>query len=117
MNIAVAAVVVCVAMGFQDFFGVAMVISEARALTFFPGFFDALNDYASRIGAALTAGEYVRHGLLAWQTQLLLALTAVTSFFATNRGTQLASRLLPNDNARTPWALVRSHFHRKDTTP
>jgi len=59
---------------------------------------------------------HVRHGLFAWETQLLLGVTAVTSFFATNRGTSLASRLLPNDNSRTPWAVIRSRLHRKDST-
>jgi len=116
VNLILAAFVTAVAMGFQDFFGTALVIAESRTLDFFPGFFDALNDYASRIGAVVTAGVYVRHGLFAWETQLLLGVTAVTSFFATNRGTSLASRLLPNDNSRTPWAVIRSRLHRKDST-
>jgi hypothetical protein len=84
-----------IAMFFQDILAVSMVIAETRNLGHWAGIFDGLNDYASRIGAAITAGAYVRHGLFAWQTQVLLGLTAITSFSTTNKATGWAQRLLP----------------------
>lgn len=90
-----AAALTVAAMVAQDFLGTGLTISMTRNLAWLPGTFDGLGDYASRIGQALTAGAYVAHGLWAWQTQLLLFLTAVTSFSTTNAATPLMSRLLP----------------------
>jgi hypothetical protein len=84
-----------IAMVCQDTFATTMVVAEARNLAHWPGLMDGLNDYASRIGGAVTAGSYVHSGLWSWQTQTLLALTAVTSYCTTNRVTGIAHRLLP----------------------
>ncbi len=86
---------VVVAMIAQDTFATTLVIAEGRNLAHWPGAADGLNDYASRIGGAVTAGSYVAHGLWSWQTQTLLAVTAITSYATTNRVTGLAHRLLP----------------------
>lgn len=94
----VAAIVTVVAMIAQDTFATTMVIAEARNLAHWPGACDGLNDYASRIGSAITAGSYVHSGLWSWQTQTLLALTAVTSYLTTNRVTGLAHKILPKGN-------------------
>lgn len=98
MTLLVLSVLTVVAMAAQDTFATAMVIAESRNLRVYPGAFDAANDYASRIGSAVTAGSYVKYGLLSYETQLLLGLTALTSYFTTNRVTGLASRLLPGGN-------------------
>ncbi len=95
MTLIVACVVTVIAMGCQDTFATALTIAETRNLARWPGRMDAANDYASRIGGAVTAGAYVKHGLWAWETQVLLGLTAITSYFTTNRVTGIASRLLP----------------------
>ncbi len=95
MSFLVLAIITVVAMACQDTFATTCVIAEARNLARWPGLMDGANDYASRIGGAVTAGSYVAHGLWAWQTQVLLALTAITSYMTTNRVTGLAHRLLP----------------------
>ncbi len=99
MNLPLLAVVTVVAMVCQDTFATTLVIAEARNLRHWPGLMDACNDYSSRIGTAVTAGAYVKTGLFSIDTQVLLLLTAVTSYLTTNRVTGLAHRLLPK--ART----------------
>jgi len=95
-------VAVVIAMAAQDCFATTMVVAEARDLTRWAGVMDGLNDYASRIGGAITAGAYVAHGLWAWETQLLLGLTAITSYCTTSRVTALANRLLPRSKGSSP---------------
>lgn len=95
MTFALLCVVTVVAMACQDTFATTCVIAEGRNLARWPGFMDACNDYASRIGGAVTAGSYIHTGLWSAQTQVLLALTAVTSYMTTNRVTGLAHRILP----------------------
>ena len=85
---------VALSMAAQDFSGSAMVVAEARNLGQWAGILDAFNDFASRIGTIVTAGLYVAHGFGAWQTWAALAVTCITSYFATSRGTALAHRML-----------------------
>lgn len=84
---------VAVSMFFQDMLATALVVAEARNLGRWAGLFDALNDVASRVGTVITAGLYVRHGFGLF-TCAALAVTCVTSYFATSRGTGLAHRFL-----------------------
>lgn len=87
--------VVALSMAAQDFSGSAMVVAEARNMGRWAGVLDAFNDFTSRIGTIITAGLYVgHHGLRGWQTWAALAVSCVTSFFATSRGTALAHRML-----------------------
>jgi hypothetical protein len=95
MTLWAAAIVTVLAMICQDTFATTMVIAEARNLKRWPGAMDGMNDYASRIGGAVTAGSYVHSGLWSWPTQILLFLTAITSYLTTNRVTGLAHRILP----------------------
>lgn len=95
MNVLLLAVATAVAMACQDTFGTTMMIAEARNLRRWAGSMDALNDYASRVGSVIAAGAYVKLGFWAWQTQLFLAVAAVTSYHTTSRVTGLAHRLLP----------------------
>jgi hypothetical protein len=99
VTVLIASIITVAAMVGQDTFATSLVIAESRNLAQWPGLFDAANDYASRIGGAVTAASTVKHGLGSWETQLLLALTAATSYFTTNRVTGLASRLLPKARA------------------
>lgn len=78
-------VAVVVAMICQDTFATTLVIAEALDRARLAGLMDALNDYASRFGTVLTAGAAYTHGLFSWQAQLLLGLTAITSYNTTRR--------------------------------
>lgn len=80
-------------MAAQDFFGTSMVIHEARGTRFWPGFFDACNDFASRYGGGITAAAVVTWGLWTWQTFVIVAAVACTSFFTTNETTALQHRV------------------------
>lgn len=102
-----ACIAVIFAMMCQDTFGTTMCIAEAKNIGRLAGGADALNDYASRIGGALTAGSYVRTGLWSWQTQLLLALTALTSYNTTRRVVPAVHRLLDSPSERIKALLVK----------
>jgi hypothetical protein len=86
---------VVIAMICQDTFATTMVVAESRNLRRWAGTMDAANDYASRVGTCITAGAFVKTGFFSWETQLLLFLTALTSYNTTSRVTGLANRLLP----------------------
>ena len=82
---------VALAMAAQDMLATGLVVAEARNLGRWAGVFDALNDVASRVGTIITAGLYVSSGW-GWKTCAALAVTCLTSYFATSRGTSLAHR-------------------------
>ena len=92
-HLVITCVIVSVFMAAQDFFGTNMTIGEAHGVRFWPGVWDALNDYASRYGGAVTAVGAVKYGLWSWQTALIVTCVAVTSFFTTNETTQLNYQL------------------------
>jgi hypothetical protein len=73
----------------QDFFGTSMVIGEAKGTKFWPGFWDGLNDFATRYGGGIIAVAVVKYSLWSWQTLVIVMCVAVTSFFTTNEVTQL----------------------------
>lgn len=100
MTLAFYALIVIVSMALQDSLSSALVIAEGRNLGRWAGWLDAANDYSSRYGAAIAAGAFVKWGLGDWRTQLLFLCSAVTSYFATNHATGLASRLLPKGRSR-----------------
>lgn len=95
MTLALACVAVAGFMACQDVLATSMVVAESRNLGRWAGTLDALNDFASRYGGAITAFSVLRWGLWSWQTLLLVCLTAGTSFVATSGATTLAHRLLP----------------------
>ena len=90
---------VAISMAAQDTLASAMVVAEARNLARWAGLLDALNDIASRVGTIVTAGLYVRNGW-GWQTLAALAVTCVTSYFATARGTAVAHRFFDRIGAK-----------------
>ena len=100
-----AVAVVCGCMFFQDVLGSGLTISQARGLSFFPGLFDGLGDFASRYGGAAIAYVTIRFGLGSWQTFVVITTCAVTSFFTSNTATQKESLILPKDRfEHVTWA-------------
>ena len=97
-DLLVAILVVCGAMFFQDILGSGLTISQSRGLDFWPGLFDGLGDFATRYGGAAIAITTVRFGLGSWQTFVVIAACAMTSFFTSNLATGKESKILPMTN-------------------
>jgi hypothetical protein len=95
----VAVLSICACMFLQDVLGVGLTISQSRGLTFYPGFFDALGDYAGKYGGAIVAVAAVHFGLWSIQTFIIVTACAVTSFFTSNLATGKESMILPKSRA------------------
>jgi len=106
-------IAVCALMFLQDCLGVGLTISQARGLEFFPGFFDGLGDFATRYGGAIIAVTAVKFSLWSWQTFVVVAACATTSFFTSNLATGKESMILPKDRLekwtiRSLWSRART---------
>jgi hypothetical protein len=111
-------IAVCGFMFLQDILGVGLTISQARGLRLFPGIFDGLGDFATRYGGAVVAVTAVKFSLWSWQTFLVVAACAMTSFFTSNLATGKESMILPRDRMETVtmallWQRVRRAFGRE----
>lgn len=90
---------VVISMIAQDTFATTLTIAEALNRARLAGLMDACNDYASRFGTVLTAGVAGHTGLWSWQTQVLLFLTALTSYNTTRRIVPWVHRRLEQKSA------------------
>ena len=99
MSVLLALLAACFCMMCSDVLGVGITISQARALIFWPGFFDALGDYANKYGAAIVAVTSVHYGLWSFTTFVVVTACAITSFFTSNLATGKESKLLPMSRA------------------
>ena len=89
----------CACMMAQDVLGVGLTISQSRGLSFWPGLFDGLGDFANKYGGAIAAVTAVHYGLWSIETLAIVSACAITSFFTSNLATGKESLLLPRSRA------------------